>query len=474
MRPLLVLYLLFLCLIFLFYTASHTLYEAGYVHLNVLFYAEKVLLAKEGEPPRLENIGLVYPPLAFLPFWFVSDYLMASPFASAITLTLFFSFLLKRCLSPVYFIVVSLLLNPLTIFLAVYRFEVLSFYILLTLSVMFLILHMEMGYSIYLFVGGFLLGLCFFFDFRSVFLIPLFVLFIFFTTKQAGRDYTLALTMVKLTPIVFFVFIWLYLNWVFTGDPLTFIKSPYSFFKGRALGTDVLVAKGSIFGSLKYSALQLFYLLPLILPYVVVLFKLKKYRVLYLFPLYLLYLSPITLMLFSIYFSYFFPSYYYSVLFLAFAVTFASSLNIRGSKALAVAFIVSFLASWVLPLYSKEENEKNFVKFLLTGRVKENIGEYIKVAKVLKDQGCEKTLLDDKTDFPVVVFSQNPKKFYLPYMYEYYSALSTPIAFADCILVNKNSQNIILDRFPTSKMGFLKGYMLVYSDETYNVFKRVR
>ncbi|MGB9874010.1 MAG: hypothetical protein ACPLRS_03470, partial [Hydrogenobacter sp.] len=175
-----------------------------------------------------------------------------------------------------------------------------------------------------------------------------------------------------------------------------------------------------------------------------------------------------------IYLSYFFPSYYYSVLFLAFAMTFAVSLNIRGSKALAVAFIVSFLASWVLPLYSREENERNFVKFLLTGRVKENIGEYIKVAKVLKDQGCEKTLLDDKTDFPVVVFSKNPKKFYLPYMYEYYSAISTPIAFADCILVNKISQNIILDRFPTSKMGFLKRYMLVYSDEAYNVFKRVR
>jgi hypothetical protein len=90
-----------------------------------------------------------------------------------------------------------------------------------------------------------------------------------------------------------------------------------------------------------------------------------------------------------------------------------------------------------MPLYSKEENEKSFVKFFLKGETINVIDEYQRVAEVLKSQGCRKTLIDDAGGFPVVVFFGNPKAFYLPYMYEYFAVLSYPKAFADCVVIDK-------------------------------------
>ncbi len=473
MRVFLVLYTMFLTLFALTSFISNTLYQHGYIHLNILFYAEKTLLAKAGEPPRLENIGFVYPPLAFLPFFIIEDYKMVSPLASSFLLTVFFSFLLKRCQSLAYFTLLFLLLNPLVLFLAVYRFEVLAFYILLTISTITLIIHLETGYSLYLFISGFLFGLCFFLDFRSVFLIPVVALVIYLSTKEKHISYRLALLIVKLSPVMFFVFAWLYLNWTFTEDPLNFIKSPYSFFESEPLDTSLFLIRGSFWRSLEYVIFRLLAYLPIILPYFIVLFNTRRYRHLYLMPVYLLYISPILLLFFSVYFSNFFPSYYYTIIFVLFALIFQASFGIRAGKLLVFSFLLSLASSWLMPLYSKEENEKSFVKFFIKGETMNVIDEYQRVAEVLKSQGCRKTLIDDAEGFPVVVFFGNPKAFYLPYMYEYFTVLSYPKAFADCVVIDKeNMLDTVSSRFPKARMGILEGYSLIYEGKRFNVFSK--
>jgi len=473
MKVFLVLYAIFLTLFALISFISNTLYQHGYIHLNILFYAEKTLLAKAGEPPRLENISFVYPPLAFFPFLIIEDYKIVSPLASSFLLTFFFSFLLKRCQNLSYFILLFFLLNPLVLFLAVYRFEVLTFYLLLTISTMTLIIHLETGYSLYLFVSGFLFGLCFFLDFRSVFLIPIVALVIYLSTKEKDINYRLALLIVKLSPVLFFVFAWLYLNWIFTEDPFNFIKSPYSFFKSEPLDPSLFLIRGSFWRSLEYVIFRLLTYLPIILPYFIVLFNLRKYRLFYLMPVYLLYISPMLLLFFSVYFSNFFPSYYYTILFVLFALGFQASLGIRVGKLLIFSFLLSLAFSWLMPLYSKEENEKNFVKFFLKGETINVISEYQRVAEVLKSQGCKKTLIDNAGGFPVVVFFGNPKAFYLPYMYEYFTVLSYPKAFADCVVIDKeNALDTISSRFPQARMGSLEGYFLIYEGKKFNVFSR--
>jgi len=459
MRVFLVLYAIFLTLFALTSFISNTLYQHGYIHLNILFYVEKTLLAKAGEPPRLENIGFVYPPLAFLPFLIIEDYKMVSPLASSFLLTFFFSFLLKRYQSLAYFTILFLLLNPLVLFLAVYRFEVLTFYILLTLSTITLIIYLETGYSLYLFMSGFLFGLCFFLDFRSVFLTPVVALVIYLSTKEKNIGYRLALLIVKLSPVMFFFFTWLYLNWIFTEDPFNFIRSPYSFFKNEPIDILLFLIKGGIWRYLEYIILGLLAYLSLMLPYFIVLFNMSRYKLLYLMPVYLLYISPSL-----------FP-YYYTILFVLFALSFQASLSIRAGKLLVFSFLLSLASSWLMPLYSKEENEKNFVKFFLKGETINVIDEYQRVAEVLKSQGCRKTLINDAGGFPVVVFFGNPEAFYLPYMYEYATVLSYPKAFADCVVIDKeNALDNVSSRFPEAKMGILEGYSLIYEGKRFNVF----
>ncbi len=467
------LYLMFLFMFLLFFCIVLMAYHQGYIDLNILFYEEKALLAIKGSPPRLENIGFVYPPLAFLPFLFVKDYIMVSPLVSAVLMTAFMAFMVSRDSStPIYMFLAFLLVNPLVLFLASYKFEILSFYILLVLSVVSLIYHLETGYSFYIFASGLLFGICFFLDFRSLFLIPFFAVSIFLSTRDKDASYSMALTIVKLSPIIFFAFSWMYLNWIFTGSPLYFVKSPYSFFKSEPVDVSLLIVKGKVLGSILYALKMLIYYLPVSFPYFLLLFRIRKYKVFYMIPLYMVYLFPVILMVFSIYFNTFFPAYYYAVIFLMFAVAFVIVLNIKPTKYFMFAVFISLITSWILPLHSKDLNEREFVKFLITGKIKNNTKEYKKVANVIKDDACKKVLIDDATGFPVVVFAKNPGYFYLPYMYEYYTVLSYPWAFVNCVVIDKSSSNdSIANQFPTSRFGYFKGYYLIYSGKNYNIFK---
>ena len=61
----------------LFFAAiNHTVFKDGFASKILLYLGEKALLVFHGRPPRLENLGFVYPPLPYLfelifrnPFW---------------------------------------------------------------------------------------------------------------------------------------------------------------------------------------------------------------------------------------------------------------------------------------------------------------------------------------------------------------------------------------------------------------------
>ncbi len=465
--------LIFISIFSLLFSIEHLAYEQGYIYKGILFYAEKVLLAEEGNPPRLENIGFVYPPLAFLPFLFIKNYKIVSPIVSAFVISIFFIYLSKHLEKKSYLVVGFLLLNPLVLFLAIYRFEILLFYIILTLSISMLIIHIETGYSFYLFIGGILFGLTFFLDFRSLFLIPFITIAIFISAKEKEFSHQLALIIVKLSPIIFFALAWVYLNWIFTGSPLTFVTSPYSFFKSGPIDTNILIAKGNFLKSLSYTISKLLADMPITLPYFITLLYMRKYRMFYILPMFMLYLSPILLVFLSIYFASFFPAYYHAVIFLFFAIVFQKFLCEKPTKMLVISFLISLVFSWILPLYSKELNEKHFTKFLISGKIAQNIRDYKEVANILKKEQCKKTLIDDASGFPIVVFVGNPRMFYLPYMYEYYTVLSYPKAYADCIVVDKSSDiDKISQRFPEAIIGHINGYYLLYENKKFAIFKR--
>lgn len=462
--------------LFIFYVLISYIFftEYFYMHPNLLFFAEKALIAIQ-TGLRLENIGFVYPPFAFIPFLFYNNLYFVPSFVSALLTTFLIIFLLKECqnshiiLLPIVFV----FLNPLYLFLATQRFDVLMFYIVLTISVIYVIKYLIAGYSLYIFISGILLGLIFFIDFRSVFIVPLYVLSIFFSTKNKGISYKLAITTVIITPIFFFLLSWFYLNWAFTGNPLDFIENPYSYFRNEHIPEEFTIASGTLIGSLILTIKQLIINFPLIIPYFVQFLFIRKFKLLFGVPFYLMYILPVFLLYFSIYYGIFFPFMHTAVLFQLFSIFFSCRMRTIESYPVIISFLISFFFTFLLPLYSKDLNEKFFVGTFLGKTIEDiNLKDDLKTSQVIKSSKCELILTDDAYTFPVIYFSKNINNFILPHNSIFFTSLSNPALFADCLLISRNSKDFLNKRFPKAQHGFVSGFYLQYSSSKYMLYIR--
>lgn len=470
--------LIFFMLFFIYFYISHELFsEFRYVHTNLLFFAEKALIATQNGF-RVENIGFVYPPTAFLPFLIINDPILVSSIISAFLSTFLLVYLIKTYTPDTKSLLALpiLMFNPLYLFIASQRFEVYLFYVLLSLSVFYTLRHMETKYSLYVFVSGLLFGLTFFVDFRSIFLIPIYIISLFLLTSGGNISYRIAIVVVKITPVIFFLFSWLYLNWIFTGNPLNFIQSPYSFFRSEPVIDEFIQASGSITKSLFLTVKQLFLNSPLIMPYFVVIPYMGKFVLLYAIPTFLIYFMPIFILYFSTYFGTFFPYMYTSILFLLFSIIFAQHLKVVGSKIYIFSMIIAFSSALFITGHSRDLNEKYFVGFLRGGSISERVSkkEDIIVADILSRYECRKTLSDDAYTFPVVYFTGNSNYFILPHNYIYYTALSNPAMFADCLLIVKHPKDALRRRFPRSESGFAQGFYLLHNGLKYMVYVNLK
>ncbi|QID33857.1 hypothetical protein [Pampinifervens florentissimum] len=463
----------FILFLLYFYISQELFFKFDYIHSNLLFFAEKALIAVQSGF-RVENIGFVYPPIAFVPFLIVNDPLLVSPIISALFSTFLITYLIKTYKTDALSIlsISIIMLNPLYLFLSSQRFDVLLFYILLSLSVFYTVRHIETKYSLYIFVAGLLLGITFFVDFRSLFVVPVYFISLFLLTSKENFPYRVAIVVVKITPVVFFLFSWLYLNWIFTGNPLNFIQSPYSFFRSEPVIDEFIQASGSFIRSLYLTLKQLFLNSLLILPYFLVIPYIKRFKLLYTTPLFLVYIVPIFVFYFSIYFGMSFPYMYSSVLFLLFSLVFAFYLRIANSKPYLFSMIIAFLSAFFIPDHSKDLNEKEFIGSLKGRIIPERISikEDRIIAELLIGYGCKKILSDDAYTFPVVYFTGSSNIFILPHNYTYYTALSNPITFADCMLISRNSKDAIKKRFIKSESGFVPNFYLVYDGLKYMLY----
>ncbi|MDW8066397.1 MAG: hypothetical protein RMI50_01825 [Aquificaceae bacterium] len=450
------------------------IHKHSYVNSHMLFLAEKALIATKSEPARLENVGFVYPPLGFLPFMIYNNLWITPALISALISTLWMRYVLNKSNSGVYsFVVLAFLLfNPLYIFLAIQRFDMLLFYSMLTLSTIFTVKHADTGYSLYIFIGGTLLGLTFFLDFRSVFLLPFVIISTYLFFKD-NRDYKVAMLLVKLSPIIFATGSWLFLNWAFTEDPFHFINSPYSFFRAE-LSDATARSKDSISESLYQTLDYALRLMPITLPYYLLFLSIGRYKLFYALPLFMVYIYPILLVFFSFYTGILVHYYSISILMLMFAFAFWVYLSYPQRKAMALLFLVSFLLSPVLMHKSPDLNEKSFAQYLIGKSVEKPVSkqEDMHVAKLILESGCNRVLSDDAYSFAVVYFTQKPSSFILPHDYEFYTCLSYPWTCADCLLVSKKPKDALLQRFPHSNNGIVKGYSLIHMGERYVLLGR--
>jgi len=422
--------LLFLVAFIAFFCLSLFLWEGDFFHLRTVAYLEKALLAVEGSPPRLENVGFVYPPLPVYLLIPLKDLPLAQGLAGA--LSFIFVVFLARKLGGKTLALLSLPASLPFFYLGTLAFDKLITYTLVASSVFLLLLYLRENFSLYLFAGGLLYGLTFFVDFSALSILPLFLLYLLFFLK-APFFKRLSAALVFTFPLLFFAFFYAFINYAFKGDPLHFLKS-------HVPTPEVLL--GTV------AEPHAVHLLPMAL-YLTGLLFLKVPRFLYLLPLFyllaLFYFNPVKEL----------TDFGLSPLFLL--LLFLVLLTQERSRA-----FYAFLALFLLVLngaflFTPDKNERNFLRAFLGLPYERNLTYYKEVAGYLNLlKGT--LLMDDDGLYPAVVFVKDRKRLLLPYRSEYYTYLLSPGGKVDFAVVKTFYDKDDLYRlYKESLRGKLKG-----------------
>lgn len=467
--------LLFLIFFALYLWLGLQAYRHGFTSQHNLFYAEKALLALKGDPPRLENVGLVYPPLPFLltllpPYPFVGGVLIGA---------LLSTFLVLRVsrvssvggITKASFLILLLASFP-VLFLVTQRPAVTVFFALFVLANFFLLRFHESGYTLNIFLFGITYGLSFLAAYEAIFLLPYYLVVCVTMIPLRNRGYIFSTILVIALPSLFFLAAWTYLNWIFTQDPLHFLHSPYSYFLAYREFTPLLAqTKGRVLASLSFTVL---WSLPFALPYYLLLpFVKKKQRRVRIDPALLIYLAPFWLLLLEVYLGFFHNSLFRLSLFLFFAALFIPRVTHRiVLKIVPVFLIVALIWSWWAAWKSPEREERILTRVVVGSEFSPPMAVYQQVVDIIR-KGEGRVLLDDSQLYPIVALDRLPKRYLLPYNYEFPSALSQPSYFVEYVVVYTDPvKDRIASAWPDVMKGRLPGFYPVFTKEKIVVFRR--
>jgi hypothetical protein len=428
-----------------YYAIGSWLSDKGLISLDLLALAEKAHLAIYGAPPRLVNIGFIVPPLPLLLMLPFRDPMLAQAVVGAGVMTAVIAFIERTLADPWlrWTALAYVIASPLFLYLAVERYDVLLYCVLLTAGLYSVSRYLRREYSVPLFTAGLVYGVTFFVDFRSILLLP----------------------------VVFLSLSWMYVNWVFLGDALAFVNDKGSFFRVLDLDASMLASAGTIDGALRYAFSVLIPTIPITLPYVVGLVLMARGRRIDDLPVLAVYLLPLALFVFEVYAGVFVPAVSFLVLFvLAFVV---NAGQMRPSRIARAALLVSLAASFVVPLVSPNREERTFTSALYGLPIDSNVADYRAMADRVAELPPGKVLLDDAVLYPVVILSGDIGRFILPYQYEYDTLAADPRAGAQYVVVAPDdAADGIATLHPSVRQGALEGFTLVYRSGPYTLFAR--
>ncbi len=462
-------------LVFLYYLSLGIAFQNnGYLHPEGIFLVEKAILALKGNPPRLENIGLIYPPL---PFFFTFPFVIsvnptiapvfASSFGMAVLCAVLIYRILKRNLSFIFILYLLLILttNPLVLYSATSGGSSYLYVLFIVVFFAFIFEYYERNVSFYLAVAGIALGILALIRYEIVFILVFWILTNFIlaveTTLEPGVSYknfynllrelpayrqtffrkVMAVYLMIFIPPVVSAVSWAYLNWIFTSNPFHFLDSPYSYF--RTLRTFVfynpilLEIRGYFFKSLIYILIEVFISTPTFL----IIFLLFGHRVFFMLAL----ISPVVALFISSFLGisllnvdFFVPFVFLSFLVLVYACE--QKKTLRKAVILPLFGIVLIISSFTGYYKLKSSNypeEKIFAKVLLGDNADGIFEDEKKVAEFLKmyTDSNDVILFDDADGYPIVVFYGYAKNIVLPYQYEFSSVVERPEVYADFIVV---------------------------------------
>lgn len=455
-----------------YYLFAEYLFRHGFLALNLMFFAEKAALATSGAPPRLVNVGFVYPPLSFVLMLPFHDPVVAQAVIAGAVVAGIFRFLDGRVpesgvrrLAKAY-----VLCSPLFLYPAVENYGFLLLAVLLALAVLNIGRYLDYGYSLYVFGAGVLYGLTFFIDFRTIFLLVVIVPAVYVPLARRSHAQALCVALALSVPVLFMAGSWMYVNWVFLGDGLAFVYGKGSFFRTQIVPPEVLAAGGDPFATAVLLGRWILASLPVTAAYFAGAALLRAGRSAYLIPTWILYGLPLAFVGLSLYAGVFAP--YTSVLLLFVLVLIYELPRMRRTRLLAAMLALSFVCSFAAPLVSANAEERTFARALLTGSVAPNLTEYRAVADALSAHGDGPVLLDDTIFYPVIFLTGEPQRFILPYQYEYETALANPRLARYVVASRHDTSDALTATHPTIADGTLPGFAVVATTAHYLVFAR--
>ncbi len=455
-----------------YYLVSSGLERAGYVAPNLVFFGEKSALALHGLPPRLVNVGFVYPPLSFLLQLPFPNPLIGGAVMAGASVTCVLAFLDRASIAdPVLRRIAQayVLCSPVLLFLAAEDPGTLLFALLLAASIHFITRFLRNEYSLDLFIGSTLLGLTFFLDFRSFVLLVALVPAAALPLWRHSRAQAISVALTIAVPTVFFALSWSYVNWIFLGDPFAYVHGRGSLFRTFPITPELLAAAGDPIATLRVALTAIVASLPVTLPYFVGLATLRRRRAVYTIPAIAVYASPLVLVVWSIFSGLYRPTIGLLALFVL--VVFFSLDAIKPSRWLTASVALSLVASCVLPFFAPAPEERAFVSALIgRGPIDANLTPFRQIAAKLGASGS--ILIDDAILYPLVYVSPSPERFVLPYQYGYASALSNPQAYVRYVVVARRADDTVYALYPGAEFGRLPHFHEIERLPGYLVFER--
>ncbi|MGH7755364.1 MAG: hypothetical protein ACREM8_03645 [Vulcanimicrobiaceae bacterium] len=460
----------------LYYVLATTLFAHGFAAANLMFFGEKAELALHGMPPRLINLGFVYPPLSFLLLLPFGNPFVAQAAIAGVVIATLIQFLDRRpidgrlrWLAKAY-----LIGSPLVLFETVEDYSALLFNVLFAFSVYWFARYLDRRFSLDLFFAALLLALTFFVDFRSMLAAVIVVPAMTLPFIRRSPSHALAIALAVALPLGFFATAWMYVNWIFLGDALAFVHGRGSFFRSFSHDPALLLAAGNVGQTVRATFAELAATLPVTLPYFVGLICLRDRRAPggARLPQLALYLAPVAVLGLSIYFGAYRSSF---TLMTLFVFTFIVLLDrMYPSRWLTIAFALALGTSFIVPAISAQTEEREFARGIYSAKVAPNLDEFRGLAAMLAGASPRARILTDDTDlFPLIYLIDAPERFILPYQYEFSSALSKPVAFARYVVVSRTSDDAIARLYPAVERGELPGFRELARTRRFIAFVRV-
>ena len=462
-----------LFLLALFASLNTELMQRGFSSKSLLYLGEKALLVFQGRPPRLENLGFVYPPLPYLFVLVFRNVFWAAAFVGSLSVAGFFSMVWgafsKGYISSRLLLMIPLyvVLCPLCLFLLTQQIQLALLVMILMQAYFHLYRYLQRRLSFDLFAFGLLTGLLFYTQFLTIFVIPLLLYAVVAGSSSHDWKHRSAVFFVGIFPAFFFTVSWGYLNWIFMKDPLYFLKQWHVTFDPERIPPEVMQAAYDSWHALKSTLKLCIQVTPLILPYWAVLFALLFRKTPRRFLSFTVLATPPWLLYLLIAGGQFEFHLCYFILFLptAFLVRimeFRAKESKNLDTILVIALAVSLFSSFWFMARGGSPEERLFLKGI-SGKECGNLALYKELlAQVDATDPGAAILLDDTRQYPLVFLDGNPKRFILPYEYEYETVLAAPELFVDYLVLPERSvRDRLAGKYPLGRFGYVDRYQLV-------------